>query len=74
VTNENIEAENQDDNDEAFIKVTNRNDQKKQTKKQQKVTKNNNAERMERANRLLQTTGHESDHEDGKARGWQCRY
>jgi hypothetical protein len=68
-TNENTAEDKQGKADAAFfIKVTNRNNKKKQTKKQKIIAATTNADRMERANRLLQSTGHESDYED-KSKG-----
>jgi hypothetical protein len=62
-TNGNTAKGKQDD--EAFITVTNKN-KKKYTKKPTKTDETNNAARMERANRLVQSMDHESDPEESK--------
>jgi hypothetical protein len=49
---------------DAFIKVTNRNKKKQTTTKQKMIAKTTNADKMERANRLLQSTDHESDYKE----------
>jgi hypothetical protein len=62
-TKENTAENKQGKDYDAFIKVTNRNN-KKQTKKQKMIAETTNADRMERANRLLQSTDHESDYKE----------
>jgi hypothetical protein len=54
-TNGHTEKGKQGQDNEAFTKVPNKN-KKKQTKKQTKINETNNAERMERANKLVQST------------------
>jgi hypothetical protein len=67
-TNENKEKDKQNKDDKTFFKVPNRNNRKRSAKKQKKIdATKSNAERMERANKLLQTMGYKRDHEDGKA-------